>query len=105
MPDKEQPNFDEEFDAAVAEWRNKHRLREDDAVLLLVELFRIHQRHWDELRRREIPSFQQFRGHITKLIEAAKIFVEQSSPVKKARHTLTPSRPIPTATDVRWAES
>jgi hypothetical protein len=31
-------------------------------VLLLVELFRIHQRHWDELRRREIPSFEQFRA-------------------------------------------
>ena len=50
---------------AVAEWRDKHRLREDDAVMLLVELFRIHQRHWDELRRREIPSFEQFRADIT----------------------------------------
>ena len=62
MPNTEQPNFDEEFDAAVAEWRDKHRLREDDAVMLLVELFRIHQQHWDELRRREIPSFEQFRA-------------------------------------------
>ena len=51
----------------MAEWRDKHRLREDDAVMLLVELFRIHQRHWDEVRRREIPSFEQFRADIAKL--------------------------------------
>jgi hypothetical protein len=43
----------------------KHKLREDDAVmLLLVELFRIHQQHWDDLRRREMPSFEQFRTDI-----------------------------------------
>ena len=24
----------------------------------MVELFRIHQRHWDEIRRREMPSFE-----------------------------------------------
>jgi hypothetical protein len=75
----EQPDFDEDFTKAVAEWRDKHRLREDDAVMLLVELFRIHQRHWDELRRREIPSFEQFRGDITKLVGAAQIFQQQSA--------------------------
>jgi len=40
-PPPRQPDFDEEFNVAVAEWRDKHRLREDDAVMLLVELFRI----------------------------------------------------------------
>lgn len=79
MPNPEQPNFDEEFDAAIAEWRDKHRLREDDAVMLLVELFRIHQRHWDEVRRREIPSFEQFRADITKLADAARTFQGQST--------------------------
>lgn len=74
MPNSEQPNFDEEFDEAVAEWRDKHRLREDDAVMLLVELFRIHQRHWDEIRRREFPTFDLVRADITKLAEAARIF-------------------------------
>jgi hypothetical protein len=78
-PSTEQPDFDEDFTKAVAEWRDKHRLREDDAVMLLVELFRIHQRHWDELRRREIPSFEQFRGDITKLVGAAQIFQQQSA--------------------------
>jgi len=57
-PTNEQPDFDEEFAKAVAEWRDKHRAARNDAVILLVELFRIHQRHWDELRRREIPSFE-----------------------------------------------
>jgi hypothetical protein len=75
----EQPDFDEEFEKAVAEWRERHRLREDDAVLLLVELFRIHQRHWDELRRREMPSFEQFRADIAKLVEAARTFQQQTT--------------------------
>jgi hypothetical protein len=79
MSNPEQPNFDEEFDQAVAEWRDKHRLREDDAVMLLVELFRIHQRHWDEIRRREIPSFELFRADIAKLAEAARTFQGQSA--------------------------
>ena len=84
MPNPEQPDFDEEFDAAVAEWRDKHRLREDDAVMLLVELFRIHQRHWDEIRRREIPSFELFRADIGKLAEAARTFQGQSAAVLEA---------------------
>ncbi len=79
MPNNEKPNFDEEFDEAVAEWRDEHRLREDDAVMLLVELFRIHQRHWDEIRRRELPSFEQFRSDITKLVEASQEIQRQAA--------------------------
>ena len=73
------PNFEDEFERAVADWRERHRLREDDAVLLLVDLFRIHQRHWDDLRRRELPSFEQFRGDISKLIEASRSFQQHAS--------------------------
>lgn len=79
MPNTEQPDFDEDFEQAVARWRERHKLREDDAVLLLVELFRIHQRHWDELRRREIPSFEQFRTDIAKFAEATRTFQGQSA--------------------------
>jgi hypothetical protein len=79
MPNNQQPDFDEEFTQAVAEWRDIHRLREDDAVMLLVELFRIHQRHWDEVRRREIPSFEQFRADVAKLAESARTFQGQSA--------------------------
>ena len=75
----ETPNFDDEFDRAVADWRERHRLREDDAVLLLVDLFRIHQRHWDEIRRRELPSFGQFRGDIAKLAESSGVFQQYAT--------------------------
>jgi hypothetical protein len=78
-PSTEQPDFDEDFTKAVAQWRDQHRLREDDAVVLLVELFRIHQQHWDELRRREIPSFEQFRADIAKLVGAAQTFQQQTA--------------------------
>ena len=80
----EPEDFDEEFTKAVAEWRDKHRLREDDAVILLVELFRIHQQHWDQLRRREIPAFAEFRADIGKLAEAAKTFQVQSAALLEA---------------------
>ena len=78
-PTTQPPDFDEEFTKAVAEWRDKHRLREDDAVTLLVELFRIHQQHWDQIRRREIPAFGEFRADIGKLADAARTFQVQSS--------------------------
>ena len=78
-PSTEQPDFDEDFTKAVAQWRDQHRLREDDAVILLVELFRIHQQHWDELRRREISSFEQFRADIAKLVGAAQTFQQQTA--------------------------
>ena len=91
MPIPEPPNFDEEFDEAVAEWRDKHRLREDDAVMLLVELFRIHQRHWDEIRRRELPSFEQFRADIAKLAETARTFHQQTTAVLEVLRTNPPA--------------
>ena len=91
MPSNEQPNFDEEFDAAVAEWRDKHRLREDDAVMLLVELFRIHQRHWDEIRRREVPSFEHFRADIAKLAEVARTFQGQTAALLEMLRSQSPA--------------
>ena len=80
MKNKETPpDFDEEFNQAITQWREQHKLPEGDAVLLLVELFRIHQHHWDTLRRRELPSFEQFRTDITSLADAAKTFQVQVS--------------------------
>ena len=91
MPNNEQNDFDEEFAKAVAEWRDKYRLREDDAAILLVELFRIHQRHWDEIRRREIPSFEQFRADITKLVGAAQTFQQQSAALLEVLRNQSPA--------------
>jgi len=92
MPNNNQSDFDEEFNQAVVEWRDAHQLREDDAVMLLVELFRIHQRHWDELRRREIPSFEQFRADIAKLAEVARTFQGQSAALLEILRTEPPTR-------------
>ena len=83
-PSTQPPDFDEEFTKAVTEWRDEHRLREDDAVILLVELFRIHQQHWDQIRRREIPAFGEFRADIGKLAEAARTFQIQSAALLEA---------------------
>ncbi|HEV2453578.1 MAG TPA: hypothetical protein VGY98_04920 [Verrucomicrobiae bacterium] len=73
------PDFDEEFTQAVAQWREQHKLREDDATLLLIELFRIHQKHWDALRSREMPSFNQFRSDIGLLTQTAKTFQQDTA--------------------------
>jgi len=57
----------DDFQKAVAQWRERHQIREDEAILLCLELFQIHQRHWDELRRRELPSFTEFRDSLNQL--------------------------------------
>lgn len=80
MSAKERPSdFDEEFTQAVAQWREQHKLREDDASLFLIELFRIHQKHWDAIRSREMPSFNQFRLDIGLLTQATKTFQQDSA--------------------------
>jgi hypothetical protein len=81
---KKPPDFDEDFLQSVKKWREQHKLQEDDAVLLLVELFRLHQDHWDELRRRQMPSLDQFRQDIASTVEAAKSLKEQTVKVTKA---------------------
>ena len=90
MPETDQRDFDEEFMQSIGAWRERHRLREDEAVLLMVELFRIHQRHWDEIRRRELPSFEQFRVDI-KLTEAARTFQQQITAVLEVLRTHPPA--------------
>ena len=103
MPETDQRDFDEEFMQSIVAWRERHRLREDEAVLLLVELFRIHQSHWDEIRRRELPSFEEFRADIAKLTEAARTFQQQITAVLEVLQTHPPAdraavrrwRPVP----------
>ncbi len=81
-------DFDEELKRAVAAWRERHHLREDDAVLLLVELFRIHQQHWDALRRRDTPSLDQLRRDLAKSEEAARRTQEVCSHLSDRLHGL-----------------
>lgn len=65
------PDFDEDFLQAIARWKEQHTVREDDTILLLLELFRIHQSHWDEIRHRQMPSLDDFKEDITAMQEAA----------------------------------
>ena len=78
------PDFDEDFMQAIREWRLLHKIKEDDTTLLLLDLFRIHQNHWDELRRRQIPSLDQFREDIGLLADAAKFFRQNTRAVDVA---------------------
>jgi len=71
-PQEPKPDFDEEFLQALARWREQYKIRDDDSVLLLVELFRIHQKHWDELRCREFPPLQEFHADVALLAETVK---------------------------------
>lgn len=86
------PSIDEQFEDAIAEWKHRHQLREDDAVFLLIELFRIHQQHWDELRRRELPSFCEFHDDISKIAEAARTFQQHSAVLLQKLPRSVPSR-------------
>jgi hypothetical protein len=90
-PDQEPPSCDEILAAAVAEWRTRHRLREDDAVLLLVGLFRVHQQHWDELRRRDMPSFGPLQTDIRKLLETYQTCQQQIAALTEQIRTLPPT--------------
>jgi hypothetical protein len=81
---KTPPDFDEDFLLAIKNWREKYKIQEGDTTLLLLELFRIHQDHWDELRRRQMPSLDQFRQDIASTVEASKSLKEQTAKVLKA---------------------
>lgn len=75
------PDFQKDFDEAIEAWRQRHHLREDDAILLCVELFRVHQEHWDQIRRRDFPPFQEFRETIQKMVDTAIQIQRQTPPL------------------------
>jgi hypothetical protein len=67
-------DFDEEFDTAVEQWRKRFGVRESDAVMLLLELFRIHQDHWDGIRQRDTMGLLEFRQMMEKQNESIRVF-------------------------------
>src|SRR5262245_50159995 len=82
-------DYTQRFDAAVAAWRQKHKLREDDAILLCVDLFRIHQEHWDQIRRAEmpsLPSLDHFQAHLAKFVEINTSFQRQANTLLEELH-------------------
>ncbi len=75
------PDFEQAFDETLEAWRQRHHVRDDDTILLCLELFRIHQEHWDAIRRRDFPPFQEFRDTVLKLAETAAQIQRQTSPL------------------------
>jgi hypothetical protein len=72
------PDFDEDFLQAIAKWKEQHKIKDDDTVWLLLDLFRIHQVHWDEIRHRQMPSLEEFKADMTVLTDATKILTERA---------------------------
>ena len=71
-PKEKPPDFDEDHLQELAKWREQHKIQDDDVILPLLQLFRIHQNHWDELRRRQMPSLDEFRKEIAAVTECVK---------------------------------
>jgi hypothetical protein len=69
-----QNKLSEDFARIINDWRKKHQLREDEPLLLCLELFQIHQAHWDAIRRQELPSFSDFSESLKKLHQDAAAF-------------------------------
>ena len=95
-PKETKPNFDEEFLQTLGQWKEKNKIRDDDAVFLLVELFRIHQKHWDALRQRQMPSLDQFRADIAAVTESSKSFREKLDELIEALAAHPAAMPVKT---------
>jgi len=83
-PQESKPDFDEEFLQALAQWREQHKIKDDDSVLFMVELFRIHQKHWDALRRREFPPLQEFHADVALLADTVRKLPKESVSITAA---------------------
>ncbi|MGB7749522.1 MAG: hypothetical protein WBN75_19800 [Verrucomicrobiia bacterium] len=78
------PDFDEDFLQAIARWKEQFKIKDDDPILLLLDLFRIHQNHWDEIRDRQMPSLGEFKKDIAVLVEATAILKERAEKETRA---------------------
>lgn len=79
-----QSKLSEDFARLINEWRKKHQLRDDDPLLLCLELFQLHQTHWDAIRRQELPSFSDFGETLKKLHQDTSLFQRQASGLTEA---------------------
>lgn len=74
-------DFDAEFETAVENWRKRFGIKESDAVMLLLELFRIHQDHWDGIRQRDTMGLLEFRQMMEKQNESIRVFKSRADDV------------------------
>lgn len=78
MPEQKN-EFSTDFANLVEDWRRKHHLREDEPLLVCLDLFRLHQEHWDSIRRKELPSFSDLRDSLLQIQEQATILQRLSA--------------------------
>lgn len=66
---------------AIAEWRCKHRIGEDDPMLAVLDLVRLAVRHPAKTDHVEAlpPTFEEFRATMELLDSRSKAFVNQSA--------------------------
>jgi hypothetical protein len=74
-----QDKLSEDFAKRIAQWRQQHKLRDDEPLLLCLELFHLHQLHWDTIRRKELPSFSDFSNSLTRLHQDATAIQRQAA--------------------------
>jgi hypothetical protein len=72
------PDLDEDFTLALDRWKAQYQIKDDDTILVLMDLFRIHQAHWDEIRHRQMPSLDKFKVDIAALTESVRILKERA---------------------------
>ena len=77
-PQSDSRSGEAEFQNAVLRWREKHQLQESDPMFHLLELFQIHQRHWDSLRKSGQPSAMDYEEALERLAENIAL-LDQSS--------------------------
>jgi hypothetical protein len=89
---------DGELKSAIEAWRQQHRLREDDAVLLLVQLLKIHQDHWEALRKKDFPSFEPLRVDMGTLLEVNRSLYKQAHSLSVKLGKASRGKDVPTVT-------
>ncbi len=75
-------NADDPLVNAIAEWQRKHRVADDDPLIAVFDLVRIHLQHarvsGDDADSAP-PGFEDFRGTIELLDRRSKSFINQGS--------------------------
>lgn len=93
MPPQPESPAPDKFAAAIERWRKLRGLREDEPLLLCLELFRIHQDHWDAIRRQELPAFTEFRDALVQLDRQTQAVVRHvNGLVEELRRQSKPDR-------------
>lgn len=73
-------NADNPLAHAISEWQRKHHIADDDPVIAVLELVRLHLQHARPQQHDDAtPSFEDFRSTVELLDRRSKTFVNQAS--------------------------